>query len=826
MKNYIFSTYFRILKRDKTKLLVTFLSLFVGAFVLSIVFGLIGSVKNYIQSQSKELTGGDIVIQQSSTIDINKSKLLTEFIKNGAKTYNKVETVISAQKVGFFLFNNTILISLKVVSDNYPLYGKIETEKNNTKLPNSNSIYVEKSFLEKLNVKIGQNVVIGNQIFNVKDVIVKEPDSFGSGISFMPKVLMTFDGWKKISNDLKFSVFSNVLAVRVDNKADFSKIDLLEKEFKSKGAGVTTSKKGPTQLVRIVEVWEKFFLVITVLTLFLIMINVRTNLSYLVNYFTKSIAVFKVLGMKNKDVSFIFTFIVLTVAISSSLLGNLSGNLINKFVLPYIEKFSGNKLPAPAIYENILLITIFITFLSLFSYFPAFLRILKIEPKIILSQPLKAEGKLKGFISEMTTSVLISIGLFAGIYYLIEDVKAALISVFSVSMIFALLILIIRFFTNLFYKKRFLFGFTTRSIINFIKSQGFVGETILSALVLSFSGIFTIGTLQSNLQENLQGPLSKKTPNMYIINIREDQKDKLYSYVKNLEVFPNVRARLIKVDNRKIQDDTKENMEFKREFNLTYRTKITTSEKLTDGVWHGDKVKGVVSVENKFAERLGLKIGSQVEFLVSGKAIKAKVTSFRKVDPTQGLPFFFFVFSPELLESMPKTYFGYSYTNEKDVPKIQSRLLKDFSNIFVISQTDIFKTIQAITNVILNAVLIVSIPSLILGLILLFSMVINSAQERFRELLLFKIFGSKRNEILKIYLVEATFAIMISSSVGLIFSNVITYSITHYLFKFDIFYFRYSILLLIAFVYAFNLLFAIYLVRNKFAKSPSEILRE
>ena len=117
MKNYIFNTYFRILKRDKAKIIVTFLSLLIGAFVLSVVLGLIGSVRTYIFSQSKELIGGDIVLQQSFPIEYEKSK-------NIGKAFGNVSITDTAQHI--------------IASGNYATYFEKEKKSNAlTSLPTS-----------------------------------------------------------------------------------------------------------------------------------------------------------------------------------------------------------------------------------------------------------------------------------------------------------------------------------------------------------------------------------------------------------------------------------------------------------------------------------------------------------------------------------------------------------------------------------------------------------------------------------------------------------------------------------------------------------------
>jgi predicted lysophospholipase L1 biosynthesis ABC-type transport system permease subunit len=126
---------------------------------------------------------------------------------------------------------------------------------------------------------------------------------------------------------------------------------------------------------------------------------------------------------------------------------------------------------------------------------------------------------------------------------------------------------------------------------------------------------------------------------------------------------------------------------------------------------------------------------------------------------------------------------------------------------------------------ILTAVLTVSFPALLLGILLIFSMLVNSSRERFRDLLLFKIVGANRKKIFRLYLYENSFFIFFSGLFALIFSTIAGYSINKYFFKFDAFYFSPLIFAILIIVFIFALLFSLYLIRKMFLKRPSELFR-
>src|SRR5687767_11928359 len=94
LNRHISSSTARIFRRDKQKLLLTFLSLFTGAVVLTVVLGLVGSVRTYLFSQSRELIGGDLVIQQSFPVRAAESKSLQAVFRAGGSYALRMQTAV------------------------------------------------------------------------------------------------------------------------------------------------------------------------------------------------------------------------------------------------------------------------------------------------------------------------------------------------------------------------------------------------------------------------------------------------------------------------------------------------------------------------------------------------------------------------------------------------------------------------------------------------------------------------------------------------------------------------------------------------------------
>src|SRR5690606_419761 len=129
--------------------------------------------------------------------------------------------------------------------------------------------------------------------------------------------------------------------------------------------------------------------------------------------------------------------------------------------------------------------------------------------------------------------------------------------------------------------------------------------------------------------------------------------------------------------------------------------------------------------------------------------------------------------SPAVIGEAPKSYFGYAYFPEKEIPVLQNQMALLFPNIATIPTNEIVGTVREITALVLNTVISVAFPALILGLLLILSMVANSARERFKDLMLFKAFGAEKGMLLRVYLYESLSFILIATAFALLVSFVV-----------------------------------------------------
>lgn len=815
----------RIMIRNSGKLVQSFLSLLISAVVLTVILSLIGSVRTYLLNQSTELLGGDITIEKSTQFFASDSASLQKLIQQGAKTATRQQTTV-------MLTNNdrskSILSSVKIVSNQYPLYGAIKTTPAKKNLFDEKTLFAEQAFVDRMGIKVGDNVFIGDTQFVLGAVLVSEPDQFSSGFPLGPKVLISEQAWKRTKITAESSRAQYSLLIRLPNQLKNSPfLAQMEDEFRKVRARVSYANDGPDRLLSILKTTERFFLTFILLSLFLVVVNIRTNLVFLLNYFLKTIAVLRVLGMSRKGVVSIFIILLIAISLIAAFLGNIIGNIAVTSALPQATNFvEGLQLQSPRIFENVHIALIFTVFISLFSALPILLKIMSIEPKVLLSQVAQVTTK-QTILKDILASSVTIIALAVGMLYLTKNLNVTLITIGIVTAVFLGFIALIQLLLTLLYSQRFVFPFSVRSIISFTKNQGIVGVSSIASLTLAMAILFTLSLVEANISHYLQSQVKPNAPNLYVLDIQQNQLEELKTYFpSDLQLFAVTRARFVRTDNRFYRRENPDDGEFLREFNITSRSDLIEGETLIDGNWHSRTGKNQVSVEKQFAERAGIKLGSEVELLVQGVPIVTNVTSIREVQTTQGLPFFYFVYSPDVLEKAPKTYFGYIHIDQQQIPVIQNRVSTRFPSVSTIPTADILETIQKVISTLSLAILVTSVPALLLGIFLVFGMMANIAQERFRNLLLFKVFGSTSKQVFTMYILEALFLVLFASVFALIFSSVATSMLNTYVFEFGGFYMSLNVLYIFCVVLAFTIVFAGYLIKTMMVKTPNQLLRE
>ncbi len=760
---------FRLISREWRRFLLSFFSLSITVVLLYVILLVTGASSLLLSQQAKEITGGDVILK-------SREPFVTENFWQAVGIRPDLESDLYDFNATFKSNSKSTPFSVTVVDDNYPLYGEFKLETGKYRYPLADQVYLDKTGAERLGVKTGDEIFFGEAGYIVAGIILTKPTSLFEGLQFLPSVFMSEAGFANAKVDLRllrpdYEYASKFILLTEANKTKIrAEVSQYNRTLRVELAG---SGRGGLQFG--LTLVSDFLLVALLITAVLATVNVYASTIYLLTVERKSLAILLALGLRKSRLVLTLGTTLLYVVAIASLFGLLIGTLSFDEISRYIEVNYKVLLPVPEFILSGVISVGFITIIALTAFVPAVLSTLSQKPREILN----SEG-LGNTSRQATTKFIVVVTVFTLMplvtlaIYLLRDIYQGLITVIAIGLVYLIVAGIFTWFLSRLYYKRRNFKLFWRSIISQKKADGLFGIISFTSLFVALTALSTLVLLQASLQQYLVSDLGATLPTTYVLDVQPSQIASLGSDFPDLTLYQNISARIIAIDELMIQEELsadtgRVDRELGREFNLTARDYLLASERVTAGVWGEGRV-GEISVDEEFANRSNIKLGSTITFSIQGIEVSGTVTSLRESDTRTGLPFFYFVLSPQDVGDFPGVSFGYSNFDDSEQLRLGEFVANNMPNVSVIETETIGPIILDIVSSLLVMVLIVTLPPLLIALLLIVTMVVFSYSARRKEGARFRALGLTKLAVLKQYLAET-----ISLTV---FASVASYSIS------------------------------------------------
>lgn len=823
----------RLFARNWTRLALTFASLVVASAAFAAILGIVGSVTDFFLAESKTLIGGDASIR--SNAPVSRSAALDDLEIRGATFAERMEALATIQTVpenGEPAAARTALASAKIVNGAYPLYGSLGFKGSAIGIPNPEEIDLAPALAARLDIAPGSRVRVGNAEFSVRDILVSEPDVFGGDFRLAPPALLSEDGWERAGIDKRASRASYALLVRYSDTWTEEEVRAasvaIEADADARNLRTTFATEGPRRLLRGLETAERFFFAIIVLSLVLAIVNIRINLLYLLASLSRTVAIFRALGMTRRSVMLIFALMLLFVGAAAGIAGTLLGNAAAGGMLGLGETYIERPLDAPSPIAHLILVSATTILFCLVSALGFFAKLFAIAPKHLLGGYASTRQSIRESLRETPYVAVALFFLFGVVWLLTESAMIAAVSVSSVAGAFIVVVLAAGATVGALSKHRFRFGIIFRSIVNVMHFRRDVAASAIASLAIALGALFSIALIEANVLGNLAGEFREDAPNIYVLDLGTEDLPRVRAFAgESWHDFPIVRARFIERDGVSIQEQLeREDPELGREFNLTDRSEFIAGERIIAGRWHGADGTREVSVERDFAERAKLALGSRIVFFSQGARLEATVTSIREVESTSGLPFFFLVFSPDVFGDLPRTNFGYARMSEPEIAEFERTLARELPGATAIATTDIVRTVTAVFTLVAEGVVAAAIPALLLGILLVASMLALAARERANDILVFTALGASRQFLRKIFRYETVITILAAGAIGIVIALGAVLALNAWFFDFRGFYMAPEIFAGMLVILAIGIASSSFVVRSLARTPPRELFRK
>lgn len=768
----------RLISREWRRFVLPFLSLSITAIVLVLILLLTNASSLLLNDQARNLLGGDVVIE--SVNPINSASIWQELGITPEAESSQISFSATIQSGDV-----SIPVSFRVVDDNYPLYGELIIKDATYKPLPADEILLDQNAINRLGINSTGEITFGNQSYRLAGVIESEPNSLFSGFQFLPRVILSQAGFLRSGLDPELFRLEYEQAARIPNlTADqIAALRLLE-ETSNGLLDVDVASGNRGGLARGLGTVSDFLIVSVLITAVLAAVNVYSSTLYLVTIERKSLAVLLALGLTRLKLVYVLGAALTYSVLLAGVVGSLFGTALFRFISGYIAAKYNVVLPDPNwwLYSGLCILLLLV--IAIAAFLPAIRQMISLNPRQILvgdRNVVASRLPLRSLILTTTATLLPLVFLAA---FLLSNILLAIGVMIIISLVYVAVAVIYTLCLRWIYRRRQGWPFILRSIVSQKQADGLFGIVSFASLFIALSAIFTLVLTEASLEKYLNEDLERTVPTTYVIDVQPSQVSSLNDNFPDLTLLPSIGARIVAIDDIYVQQELAAgnpdiDRELGREFNLTFRNELLTSEAVARGESWGGR-SGDISVDEEFAKRANISLGSKLIFSIQGFIVEGVVSSLRSTDSRSGLPFFYFLMSPADIADFPAVYFGYSYFDADKQKELGNFVAREMPNVSVIETQAIGPIIIALVSTLLLLVLVVTIPPLAIATLLIATLVVSSYAERRREGGRLRALGLPKTQLMKHYLLETLSISILSGVVAYGLSILITYIMSYY----------------------------------------------
>lgn len=706
-----------------------------------------------------------------------------------------------ASMITFLKGNGSRLIQVRALQGAFPYYGTLETKPASAQqtFRSRRAALVDKTLLLQYDAKPGDSVQIGEVTFVIEGSLSKAPGQTGLSASIAPVVYIPMDYLEQTGLMQKGSRITYRYFMKFNREIDPDElVNRIESRLEANGFWYETIESEKEDTGRSFRDLTYYLEIVGMIALLLGCIGVASAIHIYVKEKIGMIAVLRCLGAKSSAAFMIFLLQIIGIGTLCSIVGAALGSVIQRFLPMLIEDLIPFEIESsvswPAIGQGIALgviISILFALLPLVS-------IRKISPLNTLRISFQHVIPMRDPVRWLVYGLIVAF-IYLFMYLQLHDfVKAAflfggILVTFLVltGMAKILMWLIRRFFP---------------ASWNFVWRQGLSNlyrpnnQTLLLVMSIGFGASFicTLFFVQTMLVDRVRFTSSGDQPNIVLFDIQTPQRDEVLKIAQQYGLplrptVPIVNMRLDQINNTtaaEAQEDTTKEQSlrlFSREYRVTFRDSITSSEKVVEGDWKGEigaDKKIYISLEKGFASRFGLKIGDTLFFNVQGVIMETYISSFREVEWNRIQANFLVVFPNGVLEDAPQFHVFLTHAPSEEVSaKFQQETVKRYPNISIIDLALVLSVLDDLLDKIAFVIRFIAAFSILTGVVVLISSVLISRYQRMQENVLLRTLGASGKQILWITALEYFFLGSIAAATGIIIALGSSWALAKYSFE-------------------------------------------
>ena len=832
---FILNLTFREIRSSWRRLLFFFLCIAIGVGSVVALRSLIQNLGRAVAGDARGLLTADFEISSTNPFTPGELSIIESVVDKSDIIEARSQTVTTAAMTR--TEENFQFVELKGIEPPFPLVGEFALAGGrafDVALLENKGAVVQTTLLEKLSLKVGDKIRIGETDFEIRAAFDEEPGGTG-GFRLGPRVFIE----KKLFDEAGLAQSRVRRRILYRTSQDPTPlVSELRHALKGTVLTVNSYKEAQENLGEQFERTENYLALTGLLILVLGGIGVWNVARVFVEQKRKTVAVLKCLGAGGWRIITVYLLQILTLGV----LGSVFGVVLAQGALWLIRFRFADALPENMSYAvqtaaalQGVLLGLLISLL--FSLLPL-LQIRNIKPNLLLRDENNEKLRRLDWTRLIFAFVCLA-GLLALAIWQAGSIRVGAAFLGGLAATSLILYLAAVLLTLMLKKTRKFSSFSVAQAVNSLYRPGNQTRVVLLAVGLGAFVVLAVQSLQANLVREFDFSRNQKLPSLFLVDIQRSQVEKLKQIAEEAtgeaqQPIPTVRGRIALINGAPFDYEQREirqrQGQIGREFAVTYRPNLEVNESLVDGEWWENSpapADAEVSVEEGMSNTLKVSVGDVITFDILGRRINASVRNVRKIDVRNSRTAFVFVFRPGVLEKAPQT-FVLPITKQLSAAeraRFQRQVLDNFPNIQIFDTADIIK---AVTKLIENFVLAISFVGsfvMLTGILILIGSVALTKSQRIYENAILKTLGARRLTLAAILFTEYAVLGLLAGIIGALFSTALSFAVTKYILKID---WEFDFALMLSGVFATALIVMLVGVLASFGvifKKPLSVLR-
>ena len=658
----------------------------------------------------------------------------------------------------------SVLVTIKAVSDNYPLRGNVrisdrlfEEQRVVDSIPAAGTVWADSAILARLELSVGENISVGESELRIGAVLTYRPDQSMGFASLAPSLLVNILDVPATGLINEGSRVGHALLVAGDESDVDEFYDAVEDDL-PESVRVRNQEDSGERANNASDRAQRFLSLTAVITLLLSAVAIAMSARRFAHRRMDTVALMKSLGASQRFVISAASVQLMMLGFLGVLIGSAVGFVVESALTMMLGDLFASDLPDPSLAPVGLASGSALILLAGFAL-PSLIQLRNTPPLRVLRHDAMPPPPSRIFVAGTS---LIAVALL--LYYTIGDASMLVIVLGGMLAVSTALYGAGRALVSVMGRSRGGVGIAWRYGLANVSRRGRDSAVQVVAFGLGLTVLLLLTLVRTDLLQGWKQTLDENAPNHFLINIQAHERGSIAEIFQSDGIaaprfVPLVRARMATINGESVKtreypvEDGK--WMANREQNLTWAETLSSSNELIKGEWWPPDYDGepLVSLEEEAAMELGVGLGDHLNFMVAGQEIDLTISSIRKINWDSFQPNFFMVLSPGALDDYPATFVA-SLKIEEAQSNVLLRLVRAHPTVSVIDLDVILQQVKGIIDKASLAVQAVFTFTIAAGIAVLFAAVQSTIDERRFESAMLRALGVRRRTVLSGVLTE------------------------------------------------------------------------